>query len=338
MTAMSKSTSRSRSSIFSTWNNKDRDKDNEKSGGKDRSPVIPFSPSSTTSSPLPSTVPNSPLSDPFSCSIALPEPYRPSLSLVSPTFETHPSSSRYHSHSHDNNSSGVRQNTTKLVNGTEKTPKIVVASPSTGTIHYLFPDLSVPPRSASVSEASEEKRGSRLDPSSAKTIAKSIFKRQSKSVSDIKALARLSEGESEDPTSTTRPRVIESFYIPHSQLSPGSRPDPLRPTKRVVSGASTAGSTTSKEARDGHEKHPLSMRTLRRQPSMTDLTAGRRRGEALREAIKENGDRIVEKEQRITKRQSAICKTMDSRRDSDTWRDLVNSMTRDQVSYGIGLV
>jgi hypothetical protein len=69
---------------------------------------------------------------------------------------------------------------------------------------------------------------------------------------------------------------------------------------------------------------------------MADLTAGRRRGEALREAIKENGDRVVEKESRITKRQSAIWKTMDSRRDSDTWRDLVNSMTRDQVSHCIG--
>ena len=327
MTAISKSTttSKSRTSIFSTWTHKE-----EKS--KDRSPITPFSPSSTTSSPLPSTVPNSPLSDPFSCSIALPEPYRPSLSHVSPTFETHPSSSRYHSHSH----SGLQQktSTTKLVNGTEKTPKIVVASPSTGTIHYLFPDLSVPPRSASVSEASQEKRGSRLDPSSAKTIAKSIFKRQSKSVSDIKALARLSEGETDGSSSTTRPKVVESFYIPYSKLSPGSRPDPLRPAKRVVSGTSTACSTTSKEAKDGHEKHPLSMRTLRRRPSMADLTAGRRRGEALREAMKENGDRagFMERDPKITKRQSAIWKTLDNRRESDTWRDLVNSMTRDQVS------
>ena len=67
---------------------------------------------------------------------------------------------------------------------------------------------------------------------------------------------------------------------------------------------------------------------------MADLTAGRRRGEALREAMKENGDRagIMERDPKITKRQSAIWKTLDNRRESDTWRDLVNSMTRDQVS------
>jgi hypothetical protein len=334
---MSKSTSRSRTSIFSTWNTL-REKDKDQDISKDRSPITPFSPSSTTSSPLPSTVPNSPLSDPFSCSIALPEPYRPSLSLVSPTFETHPSSSRYDSHSHSYNhvNSNNNQQTTKLVNGTEKTPKIVVASPSTGTIHYLFPDLSVQPQSSGAGEH-KEKRGSRLDPSAAKSIARSIFKRQSRSVSDIRALAQESDSEGRE---RSRAKVVESFYIPHSQLPPGSRPDPLRPAKRVVSGTSTAGSsTTSKETsviKDGNEKHPLSMRTLRRQPSMADLTIGRRRGEGIREAMKENDERGtgtgVEREPRLTKRQSGLW-NLGERRESDTWRNLVDSMTRDQVSF-----
>jgi len=327
MTAMSKSTSRSRTSIFSTWTHKEKDYD--KGNTKDRSPITPFSPSSTTSSPLPSTVPNSPLSDsdPFSCSIALPEPYRPSLSLVSPTFETHPSSSRYHNYDNVH----VNQQTTNLVNGTEKTPKIVVASPSTGTIHYLFPDFSVQPKPSGVEE--KEKRGSRLDPSAAKSIARSIFKRQSKSASDIRALALESDSKGRD---RSRAKVVESFYIPHSQLPPGSRPDPLRPAKRVVSGTSTAGSTTSKETtviKDGNEKHPLSMRTLRRQPSMADLTIGRKRGEGIREAMKENDVRGsgAEREAMVTKRQSGLW-NLGQRRESDTWRDLVDSMTRDQVS------
>jgi hypothetical protein len=319
MTAISKSTttSKSRTSIFSTWTHKE-----EKS--KDRSPITPFSPSSTTSSPLPSTVPNSPLSDPFSCSIALPEPYRPSLSFVSPTFETHPSSSNYN-YNHD--ASGSQQ--TKLVNGTAQTPKIVVASPSTGTIHYLFPDLSVQPQSTASGE--KDKRGSRLDPSAAKTIARSIFKRQSKSVSDLNALSLETDSEGRE---RSKAKVVESFYIPHSQLPPGSRPDPLRPAKRVVSGTSTAGSTTSKETsviKDGNEKHPLSMRTLRRQPSMADLTIGRRRGEGIREAMKENDERGTGMDKVVTKRQSGIW-NLAERRESDTWRDLVDSMTRDQVS------
>ena len=322
MTAISKSTttSKSRTSIFSTWTHKE-----EKS--KDRSPITPFSPSSTTSSPLPSTVPNSPLTDPFSCSIALPEPYRPSLSLVSPTFETHPSSSNYN---YNYDASGSQH--TKLVNGTSQTPKIVVASPSTGTIHYLFPDLSVQPQSTVSPE--KDKRSSRLDPSAAKTIARSIFKRQSKSVSDIKTLALETDSEGRE---RSRAKVVESFYIPHSQLPPGSRPDPLRPAKRVVSGASTAGSTTSKETsvtKDGNEKHPLSMRTLRRQPSMADLTIGRRRGEAVKEAMKENVERGTGMERFVTKRQSGIW-NLAERRESDTWRDLVDSMTRDQVSCAL---
>jgi len=322
MTAISKSTttSKSRTSIFSTWTHKE-----EKS--KDRSPITPFSPSSTTSSPLPSTVPNSPLTDPFSCSIALPEPYRPSLSLVSPTFETHPSSSNYN---YNYDASGSQH--TKLVNGTSQTPKIVVASPSTGTIHYLFPDLSV--QLPSTVSSDKDKRTSRLDPSAAKTIARSIFKRQSKSVSDIKTLALETDSEGRE---RSRAKVVESFYIPHSQLPPGSRPDPLRPAKRVVSGASTAGSTTSKETsvtKDGNEKHPLSMRTLRRQPSMADLTIGRRRGEAVKEAMKENVERGTGMERFVTKRQSGIW-NLAERRESDTWRDLVDSMTRDQVSCAL---
>lgn len=329
MTAISKSTTKSRTSIFATWTSKDREKDQEK---KDRSPITPFSPSSTTSSPLPSTVPNSPLSDPFSCSIALPEPYRPSLNLVSSTFETHPSSSNYnYNHNYNYDANGSQQTQTKLVNGTEKTPKIVVASPSTGTIQYLFPDLSVQPPSADSGD--KEKRGSHLDPSAAKSIARSIFKRQSKSASDIRALALETDSEGRG---RSQAKVVESFYIPHSQLPPGSRPDPLRPAKRVVSGTSTAGSTTSKETsltKDGNEKHPLSMRTLRRQPSMADLTIGRRRGEGIREAMKENDERGtgMEREPKLTKRQSGLW-NLGERRESDTWRDLVDSMTRDQVS------
>jgi hypothetical protein len=64
---------------------------------------------------------------------------------------------------------------------------------------------------------------------------------------------------------------------------------------------------------------------------MADLTIGRRRGEGIREAMKENDERGTGMEGVVTKRQSGIW-NLAERRESDTWRDLVDSMTRDQVS------
>jgi hypothetical protein len=63
---------------------------------------------------------------------------------------------------------------------------------------------------------------------------------------------------------------------------------------------------------------------------MADLTIGRRRGEGIREAMKENDERGtgMEREPKLTKR----LWNLGERRESDTWRDLVDSMTRDQVS------
>jgi hypothetical protein len=64
------------------------------------------------------------------------------------------------------------------------------------------------------------------------------------------------------------------------------------------------------------DKISLSMRTLRRQPSMADLTAGRKRGEALREAMKENAEVTAMNERekaRIAKRQSGMWGSRHSR-------------------------
>jgi hypothetical protein len=358
--------SKSRSSIFSTWSStahKDVVPHSHSNSHhhQAQSPSSTFSPSSTTSSPLTSTGPNSPslclsLSDPFSCAINLPEPYRPSqaghVSVVSPTLATdtphtytyHSPHAQAHGYAQTQIKSGHGQygygnpSTKSLVSGTEHTPKITVASPSTGTIHYLFPDLApgsarsrVDTSTYSGSGVASEQGGeaaSRLDPSAARSIARSIFKRQSRSVSDIKGLSKSIEAKS-------RPRVVESFYIPNSQLPAGSRPDPLKPSKGIVSGSSSTSvntTTTSSTVRNANEKHPLSMRTLRRQPSMADLTAGRKRGEALKEAMRQREKENGATKDVASKRHSGAWKSLGSRRESDSWRDLVNSMNRDEVS------
>jgi hypothetical protein len=375
--------SKSRSSIFSTWSTTSHPVSKGSISTTTTSPTSQlFSPSSTNSSPSPSTGPNSPslclsLSDPFSCSINLPEPYRPSQtqsgfgyphgsSTYSPDSHSqskHPHTYTYHSphalhsqvQSKQKASTTTTQTrygypnptTTSLVSGTEHTPKIVVASPSTGTIHYLFPDLA--PGSARVGTdtsptsgaggarskgSGDKEKGSRLDPSAAKTIARNIFKRQSRSTSDLRSIG-----------AKPPPRVIESFYIPNPQLPPGSRPDPLKPTQRIPSGSSStststttiatgtsSASTSGTTAVSRNEKHPLSMRTLRRQPSMADLTVGRKRGEAFKESLKENARENGGTRDVSSKRHSGAWKSLGSRRESDSWRELVNSMTRDEVS------
>lgn len=373
--------SRSRTSLFSQWRF-DTTKDHQNnpnsspSGSTSSDHYSPkdqhhiLSPSSTSSTPLPSPSPGL-SSDPFRYSLALPAPYIPhgtspatglykhDISAESPygglaeedtddqhhtysynhTVSTSPVAlplQQHHQHHQNENLNRYNQNpdavrsTESLVSGTATTPKITLASPSTTTIHhYLFPDP-------------DEKAKSNLDPSAARKIAKD----RDNSKRSSQAQVGSSTKEEREKTKEEEERLIErkkiESYFPNP---PTSRP--LGPTKRIVSASSSSLRTIVLQDLDDHdspvarkdEKHPLSMRTLRRQPSMADLNNNRKKlevnttgpghqsrfqsGRVISENIPGGG---------LSKQTESWRSTL-STKESEAWRALVGGRDRDLVCH-----
>lgn len=363
--------SRSRTSLFSQWrfdtsiNTTHNDKSINLSSPSTSDSYSPrettFSPSTTTSTPFAS--PSSYLSsDPFRYSLALPAPY--TSTSTSPYYHEALSGNdspyggiaeddeddhqQHHAHNRKQNQvqghsqclrtdpSGYQaqdqnryspnpnavKSTESLVSGTATTPKITLASPSTTTIHhYLFPDPA-------------EKTQSNLDPSAARKIARSISKRQLASAREERE-----ETAEEEERLVERKRLESAFPDPPKEK-------PLRPARRVVSPSnlniilntaeseedSKSGSVVRKD-----EKHPLSMRTLRRQPSMADL-GNQNKKLALGEPIELQSDtrpgREVSDNKPVgqSKQVAAGWKGTLKRRESEAWRELVGSSGWDTVS------
>ncbi|ORY26129.1 hypothetical protein BCR39DRAFT_269445 [Naematelia encephala] len=157
--------------------------------------------------------PGSPFSlDPFGSQVTLPEPIR---------------SSRPNSIT----------SATQLVHGSSTTPKIVLASPSTSTIHYLFPSSETRSNlSTSTTERPKSVRAKSRPPITARRSFEQVEKEK-----------------------TAQRKILEgSFPLPPSRREPEAKAseryrEPLGSAKRVPSGTLS------------------NMPTLKRQPSMADL-------------------------------------------------------------------
>lgn len=260
-----------------------------------------FSPPFSSSSSGPPSPLNSPSPD-------LPsDPFRYSFRYTSGDFDRGRGRGRSqdegdgHDHDHDQQRHHDDDTTSSIKHpGTSTTPKITLASPSTSTLN-LVDDSSFRTRA-------------NLDPSTAHKIAKSLAKRQSPSQSHLSEIKQF-----QGPDSPEQPKLT-----------------PARPARRISHHASQPilSSASPPPARKD-EKHPLSMRTLRRQPSMADLANARKHKEA-------GGEAMQRKASDATRgiglgRQNEAWKSILSRRESEAWRELVDSRERDLVSCIHGL-
>lgn len=192
---------------------------------------------------------------------------------------------------------------------TATTPKITLASPSTTSFHFLdYPPLP--------------KDRSGLDPTAAKRIAKSILKNKAK---EAELVLERQRQRAHEHSST---RQQGPTYV-----STSDPPDVAREARRTVSTSDLRGQRKS--------NHPLSMRTLRRQPSLVDLHTHRTKADLIQGNGGEDQPQPVQAASRKApdlskachpKRQEHAWKNILGRRESEAWRQLVDSKDRNSVS------
>jgi len=213
-----------------------------------------------------------------------------------------------------------------LPSSTTTAPKIILASPSTSTIHYLFPSETRSNLTADRLTRAVEGKANRTG--SVRRSRSAVGDRERERLEKTRRSSGQAHRENNrtpnhlppGPDSDTLPIDLavegktaeRTFHPPPSRscdsvkhLSTGSlgislgcpaktAPNPLGPAKRVVSGSggrtSTTSSSTKAPVKKGDISGPISvdpkspaksygpMRTLRRQPSMADLSRGTARG------------------------------------------------------------
>lgn len=165
--------------------------------------------------------------------------------------------------------------TTSPVSGSATTPKIILASPSTSTIHYLFPSSDTRTALNSIARGGV----AHLNPSSAKEITRSASVRTSSSNPSITTRhrnARTSAHQLDRESAAERKIIENAFPLPPSRSagsivdaasggSIGSTPTPLTPiglSRRAVSGSA------SKQV-ENRAVPAQTTRVVKRQPSLT---------------------------------------------------------------------